>query len=187
MRFTSASFALYATRSCSLNASNCQRQLRRAARCQPCQHHRGAGYTSNGQQKTSAEPDDRQAQGRLQNGIHRARISVRTENYILATNASFGNLLLRFKFSCLELLFAAWRNADGTSGTKSWHVLSRRKHKGGRDLVHHLEVKHPELASLDSASLQHLSTGLKCLLNKSRASRMIFLTPKFWEQKIPCS
>lgn len=91
-------FGLYAALSCSLNGSNCHRQARRAARCQ---HHRVPGHSSDGTAENLSEPKDRQAQGRLQNEIHRARIFVGTENYILPTKASSGNLLLLFKFSCL--------------------------------------------------------------------------------------
>lgn len=108
------------------------------------------------------------------------------QKIIIPTKTSFGNYLPPLKFSCLYLFFfSGWRSADGSAHTASWHIPKHRKHKGSRDLVHHLEIKLSSQACLPrlwlTAAAEHM-LGSACKINhKIHTSRTVFL--ELWEQK----
>lgn len=126
------------------------------------------------------------AWGGLQNEIQSTRIFVKSRKLSFPQKLPLETTFHPWNsaaYTCF--FFSGWRSADGSAHTASWHIPKHRKHKGSRDLVHHLEIKLSSQACLPrlwlTAAAEHM-LGSACKINhKIHTSRTVFL--ELWEQK----
>lgn len=101
-----------------------------------------------------------QAWGGLQNAIRSTSMFVKTRKSPFPQTLPLEITFHPWNSAAYSWLFSGWCSSDGSAHTGSWHIPKHRKHKGSRDLVHHLEIKQSSQACLLrlwlTAAAQHM-------------------------------